>query len=286
MILVFGKTGQVAQELARISADAVFLSRAEADLSVPGQCAEAIQAYKPDAVINAAAFTNVDQAEEQEDEASIINGAAPGEMARACAKLGNPLVHLSTDYVFDGTGAEPIHNNAPPAPLNAYGRSKLAGEEAVRAAGGAHAIMRTSWVFSAHGSNFVKTMLRLAQDRTSISVVGDQIGGPTAARDIARACLSIAETLISNPDKSGFVHYAGTPDVSWADFARHIFALAGIDVSVDELTSSDYPSAAIRPQNSRLNCRTLDQFGLVRPAWKPALVDVLDELGTAKRGIR
>ena len=191
-LLVFGQTGQVARELARAAPEALFLGRDQADLSDPAACAAAIRAHRPDAVINAAAWTAVDRAETEEAAATVVNGHAPGAMAQACADLGAPLVHISTDYVFDGAGSLPFRPGDPTAPLGAYGRSKLAGEAAVRAAGGAHVILRTSWVFSAHGANFVKTMLRLGADRPALRVVADQIGGPTPADAIAAACLSLA----------------------------------------------------------------------------------------------
>lgn len=181
MILVFGQTGQVARELAARVPEALFLGRDAADLSDPDACAAALRAAAPSAVINAAAYTAVDRAEAEEDLATRINGAAPGAMAVAAAELGVPFVHISTDYVFDGAGTAPFAPDAPVGPLGAYGRSKLAGEEAVRAVGGVHAILRTSWVVSAHGGNFVKTMLRLGAERDSLSIVADQVGGPTAA---------------------------------------------------------------------------------------------------------
>jgi dTDP-4-dehydrorhamnose reductase len=182
--LVFGKSGQVATELARQS-DVIALARDAADLSDPAACAAAIRAHAPEAVINAAAYTAVDKAEEEEDLATTINGAAPTAMAKTCAELGIPFVHISTDYVFDGSGDMARTTDAPTAPLGAYGRSKLAGEVGVTGAGGAFAILRTSWVVSAHGSNFVKTMLRVGPARGQLRVVDDQIGGPTPAADIA-----------------------------------------------------------------------------------------------------
>lgn len=234
MILVFGQTGQVARELAARVPEALFLGRDAADLSDPDACAAALRAAAPSAVINAAAYTAVDRAEAEEDLATRINGAAPGAMAVAAAELGVPFVHISTDYVFDGAGTAPFAPDAPVGPLGAYGRSKLAGEEAVRAVGGVHAILRTSWVVSAHGGNFVKTMLRLGAERDSLSIVADQVGGPTAAGDIAAACLKIAARLAADPGKSGTYHFAGAPDVSWADFAREIFGQAGLDCAVTD----------------------------------------------------
>jgi len=278
MILVFGHTGQVARELARLVPDAAYLGRDQADLSDPEACAAAIRAHNPRAVINAAAYTAVDRAEDQEALAAYINGAAPAAMARECAAMAVPFVHISTDYVFDGAGTTPFAPDHPPAPLGAYGRTKLMGEQGVQAAGGAYAILRTSWVFSCHGNNFVRTMLRLGAERDSLRVVADQIGGPTPARAIAQACISIAAQLRDAPQKSGIYHFSGAPDTSWAGFAREIMARAGLDCRIDEITTSDYPTPAQRPPNSRLECSSLSTFGLERPDWRQGLADVLTEL--------
>lgn len=283
-LLVFGATGQVATELHLAAPDAVFLGRDKADLRDPEACAAAIAAHRPTAVINAAAYTAVDRAEEEEALATVINGEAPGAMARACAALDLPFVHISTDYVFAGDGSAPWAPTDPVAPQNAYGRSKLAGEEAVRAAGGAHAILRTSWVVSAHGANFVKTMLRLGAERDALTIVADQIGGPTPARDIAGACLSIATQLRAAPDKIGTYHFSGAPDTSWADFARAIFAAAGLSCDVTDIPSSAYPTPATRPLNSRLDCRATETiFGIPRPDWRSGLADILNDLKEGQR---
>ncbi|MCC5991812.1 MAG: dTDP-4-dehydrorhamnose reductase [Rhodobacteraceae bacterium] len=278
MILVFGRSGQVARELARLAPDARYLGRDQADLSDPDACARAIRDHAPDAVINAAAYTAVDRAEEEEARATTINALAPAAMAHACAGLGIPLVHISTDYVFDGAGDQSFTPDHPPAPLNAYGRSKLAGEDGVRAAGGAHAILRTSWLFSAHGNNFVKTMLRLGAARDALRVVADQIGGPTPARAIAQACLTIAQALRDDPEKSGTYHFCGAPATSWAGFARAIMAQAALPCRIEEIPTSDYPAPATRPLNSRLDCTDLAVFGLQRPDWRQGLQDVMKEL--------
>ncbi len=278
MILVFGKTGQVASELAKFDGIKT-LGRDQADLSDPAACADAITACAPAAVINAAAYTAVDAAEENEALASVINGDAPAAMARTCATLNIPFVTISTDYVFSGTGSAPWKPSDPVGPLGAYGRSKLAGERAVLDAGGSAAMLRTSWVFSAHGANFVKTMLRLGAERDALNIVADQIGGPTAAGDIAAACVTIARSLIDTPRAPALYHYAGTPDVSWADFARTIFDIAGIDCTVTDIPSSAYPTPAMRPKNSRLDCRALTRtFGIERPDWRVSLRAVLSEL--------
>ena len=213
-ILVFGNTGQVAQELAGF-ADVICLDRSQADLERPESCAAAIRTASPKAVINAAAYTAVDRAEDEEALATIINGDAPTKMALECAEMGIPLVSISTDYVFDGSGDAPWKPDDPTGPLGAYGRSKLAGEQGIAPAGGIYAILRTSWVVSAHGNNFVKTMQRLGGERDQVSVVADQIGGPTPARDIARACMIVAQQLIEDADKTGIYHFSGAPDVSW-----------------------------------------------------------------------
>lgn len=277
-MLVFGRTGQVARELARLAPDASFLGRDAADLSDPEASARAIRAHAPEAVINAAAYTAVDRAEEEEPLATVINGDAPAAMARACAAQRIPLVHISTDYVFDGAGAAPFTPDHPTAPLGAYGRSKLRGEAGVTAAGGVHVILRTSWVVSAHGSNFVKTMLRLGAERERLSVVADQIGGPTPARDIAHACLHIAQALRADPGKSGIQHFSGAPDTSWAEFARAIMAEAGLACRIEDIPTSDWPTPARRPLNSRLNCAGLGAFGLARPDWRKGLAEIVAQL--------
>ena len=278
-LLVFGHGGQVARALRALAPGAVYLDRAAADLANPEACAAAIAAHQPQMVINAAAFTAVDRAEEEEALATAINGAAPGAMARECARADIPFVHISTDYVFDGDGTAPWRPDDDTAPLNAYGRSKLAGEDLVREAHGAHVILRTSWVFSAHGSNFVRTMRRLSESHAALRVVDDQIGGPTPAADIARACLHMARALHEDPAKTGTYHYAGAPDVSWKGFAQEIFAQGGKNVEVTGITTADYPTPAPRPLNSRLDCSTTQAaFGLARPDWRAGLARVLAEL--------
>ncbi|TPW27099.1 dTDP-4-dehydrorhamnose reductase [Martelella alba] len=279
MMLVFGKSGQVASELQLLLPEARFLGRDTADLTDPAACARAIEAMQPQAVINAAAYTAVDKAESDEDMATRVNGAAPGAMAKACARLSIPFVHISTDYVFDGLGDTAYGTGHPTGPIGAYGRSKLAGEKAVAASGAVHAILRTSWVFSAYGGNFVKTMLRLAETRDTLNVVADQVGGPTSAASIATACKMIAEQLIISKEKSGIYHFSGAPDVSWADFAREIFRQAGRGVTVNDIATSDYPTPARRPSNSRMDCSSLKAFGLSRPDWKSDLSIVLEKLG-------
>ena len=278
MILVFGKTGQVAIELQR-SSDVMALGRDEVDLADPAACAAVIREHAPKAVINAAAYTAVDRAEEEEHLAIVINGDAPTAMAKACKELGIPLVHISTDYVFNGRGNTPYRPEDITDPKNVYGRSKLTGEIGVRESGAVHAILRTSWVVSAHGANFIKTMLRLSETRDALNVVADQIGGPTPARDIAMACLHIAEQLIQESSKSGTYHFSGAPDMSWAEFATEIFAQAGRTVIVTQIPTAEYPTTAKRPLNSRMYCNSTEQvFGIKRPNWQDGLKEILKDL--------
>lgn len=278
--LVFGATGQLAQELRARLPEAVFLSRADADQMEPEACAAKVAGFDGDLVINAAAWTAVDKAEAEEAAALIVNGETPGAIARAAAAKGLPFLHVSTDYVFDGAGTRPFAPDHPSGPLGAYGRTKLAGEEAIRAAGGQHAILRTSWIFSAHGNNFVKTMLRLGASRENLTVVGDQIGGPTPAGAIAEALIVMGRAMLADPAKGGTYHFSGAPDVSWAEFAREIFAQSGPPVKVTDITTDQYPTPAKRPANSRLDCQSLEaDFGIPRPDWRAALAEVLKEIG-------
>lgn len=284
-LLVFGRSGQVARELDRQCPDdwqMQCLGRSEADLSDPDSCASIISQSDADAVINAAAYTAVDRAEAEEDLARVVNGEAPAAMARAAAGRQMPFLHVSTDYVFDGSGCEPRDPRQSTSPLNAYGRTKLAGENGVAAAGGSYAILRTSWVFSAHGSNFVKTMLRLGAQRDTLDVVADQIGGPTPAADIASALLTMTQAMTERPARGGTFHFAGAPDVSWADFAREIFRQAKLSCEVRDIPTSAYPTPALRPANSRLDCASLTKdFGIERPDWRAGLARILQELEKA-----
>lgn len=285
-VLVFGETGQLAQELRRRQGGASIeaLGRDTADFADPEACAAIVAATDADAIVNAVAYTAVDRAEEEEALAHRVNGETPGAIARAAAARNLPLVHVSTDYVFHGAGTEPFGPGDPTAPLGAYGRTKLAGEEAIRAAGGPHVILRTSWVVSAHGRNFVKTMLRLGSERDRLTIVSDQVGGPTCAADIADACLSISHQLSADPGKTGTYHFSGAPDVSWADFARAIFADAELSCEVVDIPSSEYPTPAKRPLNSRLDNSTTERvFGIARPQWRVGLRAILDELGALPR---
>ncbi|KIN75508.1 dTDP-4-dehydrorhamnose reductase [Sulfitobacter guttiformis] len=281
-ILVFGHSGQVATELRALASDTLritALDRAAADLTDPAACAAAVAEHAPDAVINAAAYTAVDRAETEEKIAHLINADAPAAIAQACAVQGIPFVTISTDYVFSGDGSTPWTPADMTAPQGAYGRTKLAGEQAVALAGGSYAILRTSWVVSSHGNNFVKTMLRLGAERDALTIVADQIGGPTGAAEIAKACVVIAQKLATDKTCAGIYHFAGAPDTSWADFARTIFDKAGITCAVTDIPSSDYPTPATRPLNSRMDCSaTTATFGVPRPDWRASLDAILTQL--------
>ena len=278
-LLVFGRTGQVATELARLAPDARFLGRDAADLSDPEACAAAIRAAWPAAVINAAAYTAVDRAESEPDLARLVNGAAPAAMARACAEAGVPFLHISTDYVFDGSGDRPWREGDPTGPLGVYGATKLAGEQGIAAAGGQSAVLRTAWVFSAHGTNFVRTMLRLGAEREELRVVADQHGGPTPAADIAATCLTMIAAMRVDATRRGIWHYSGAPDTTWAGFARAIMDEAGLPCRVVDIPSSDYPTPARRPGNSRLDCTAIARdFGIARPDWRAGLAGVVAAL--------
>lgn len=279
-LLVVGRTGQVARELARAAPGAHCLDRTALNLADPAAATAAIAATDADAVINAAAYTAVDRAEEDEDLATAINGASPSAMARAAAAKGIPFLHISTDYVFNGAGDAPWRPEDATDPLSAYGRSKLAGETGVRAAGGT--VLRTAWVFSAHGHNFMKTMLRLGAERDSLRIVDDQIGGPTPARAIAATLLEMARQLLAGQGAPGIYHLSGTPDVSWAGFATEIFDQAGLACAVEPIPTSAYPTPAHRPLNSRLDCTSLNVvFGLARPDWRQAVTETLKEIRDA-----
>ena len=277
-ILIFGKSGQVARCLQEL-APVIALDRDEADLTELRKCTAAIERHAPTAVINAAAYTAVDRAEEEEELATQINACAPGAIALACAARDLPFVHISTDYVFDGNGEKPWRTSDAPAPMTAYGRSKLGGERAVASAGGRYAILRTSWVFSNYGRNFLKTMLRLGAERERLRVVADQVGGPTPANTIAAACLSIVRQIAEDASKSGTYHFSGFPDTSWAGFAREIFSAASIDCEVADIPSNVYATPAVRPLNSRLDCEeTLAKFGIARPDWRAEMQFIVQNI--------
>lgn len=288
-VLVIGRTGQVATELQRLADPALAVTavgRETVDLADPAAAGAYVAAADADIVINAAAYTAVDRAEEEEALATRVNGDAPGAMAAAAARRGVPFLHISTDYVFDGSGDRPWREDDPTGPLGAYGRSKLAGEAAVRAAGGPHAVLRTAWVFAGHGSNFVRTMLRVGRTNARLTVVDDQRGGPTAAADIAGALAEIAKAFHAGRGDSGVFHFCGAPAVSWRGFADAIFAQTDWDVKpeVAPIRTEDWPTPAARPHNSVLNCqRILESYGVSQPDWRASLAVALSEAEGSKQ---
>ncbi|HSH42066.1 MAG TPA: dTDP-4-dehydrorhamnose reductase [Arenicellales bacterium] len=283
--LVFGKTGQVARSLApRLAGlEAVsFLDRSGADLSRPDTLGEVIEAAEPDVVINAAAYTAVDQAESEPELAHTVNAEAPEAMAEACARHGAWLIHYSTDYVFDGTASEPYAEDAGTAPINVYGRSKLAGEEAVRRVHDRHLIFRTSWVYSNHGRNFLNTMLRLAGERDELGIVVDQTGSPTWAGSIADATARVLDALAAGrvDDAAGTYHMTCGGQTSWYGFTCRIFELAGLAdaVRVKAIATSEFPTPAARPMYSVLANDKLERvFGVKMDPWEVALRRCLSE---------
>ena len=290
-IAVTGKTGQVVSALIERGAAAghevVAIGRPELDLAEAAEATAAFAAVKPDVIVSAAAHTAVDRAESEAELTHAINARGAGAVAKAAAALGVPVIHLSTDYVFDGSKTTPWIESDPVAPLGVYGASKLAGEEAVLGSGARAVVLRVAWVFSPFGTNFVKTMLRLAESRDRLGVVADQIGAPTSALDIADAVLAIAKSLVErshDPDLLGVFHMgASGPDASWADFAEAIFAGAaarGVKTPVvDRIPTSAYPTPAKRPARSRLDsARLASVHGIRLPDWRKSLDIVLDRL--------
>ncbi len=276
MILVFGGNGQLGRELARAAAQSevalTALAHGDGDIADSAAVTAALARHKPLLVVNAAAYTAVDLAESNIAEARRGNEIGPAVLAAACAGVGVPLVHISTDYVFDGTKAGAYVESDPVGPLNVYGRTKVAGEVAVRQALRQHVILRTAWVYSEFGKNFLKTMLRLAATRDELRVVADQAGSPTSARTIAEAILRIAPRLYGGDDVCGTYHFTAAGVTTWHGFASRIIAtaapLTGRHPRVIAIATADYPTPAQRPANSRLDCRRFAQtFGFAAPPW-------------------
>lgn len=288
--LVTGREGQVVQSLIERSAGRSDLTltavgRPELDLSRPEMLAAVLDDVKPDLIISAAAYTAVDQAETDEVMAMAVNAEGPGELARLAALRAIPIVHLSTDYVFDGSKDGPYVEADPVSPLGAYGRTKLEGERRVQQMTDNFVILRTAWVYSPYGKNFAKTMLRVAQARDSLTVVDDQVGNPTSALDIADAILAVADNLLTRsvPAQRGIFHMTGTGEASWADFAREIFAVSsangGSSAEVVSIPTTAYPTPAKRPANSRLDCARLEHTHGVRlPDWRQSTRDIIERL--------
>jgi dTDP-4-dehydrorhamnose reductase len=282
-VVVIGAGGQLGLELMRAQPRAIGLTRANLDLTDLEAIGDAIKALEPDVVINASGYTAVDRAESEPGAAVLLNRDAPAVLARAAADRGASFVHVSTDYVFDGAKPAPYVENDARAPINVYGRSKAEGEDAVLAAHPRSTILRTSWVYSAHRANFVKTMLRLGETREDVSVVADQYGRPTAAADLAQACLYVGRLHHEGDARaSGVFHYAGVGDATWADFAEAIFVGAEARgrklVRVNRIATADYPTPARRPINSRLDTSKIEGLGAPVREWREALDRCLDEL--------
>lgn len=289
-VLLLGGTGQVGTEIRALTSsnvDLVAPSQAELDLKDEGAIATIVGAAHWDVVVNAAAYTDVDRAEDDEAAALALNADGPSHIAIATGRRGIPLIHISTDYVFDGRKGAPYVEQDEVGPLNAYGRSKLAGEKAVRAANARHIILRTSWVYSRYRTNFVKTILRLAFERDRLSIVADQHGCPTAARDIARACLDIAMRCASERENTpyGVYHFAGAGEASWFQFASAIIELAGNRIAkppqLVPISTVDYPTPANRPLDTRLNCTAIGRkLGIQPQRWDFSLRGTIDGLLT------
>ncbi len=291
VILLFGANGQVGREALRLAERdgrrVIALYRGDVDITNAESVERAVARHCPTAIVNAAAYTAVDAAESERDQAFAVNHLGAAHIAAAEARQGAAMIHISTDYVFDGTKAGAYTETDPTQPLGVYGRSKMAGETAVAVHCGRHVILRTAWVFSAHGSNFVKTMFRLMQQerRSKVRVVADQKGCPTPARDIADACLTLAARA-GEPMADlawGTYHFAGSEAVSWHGFASAIAEglkkRCGTAATVEAITTADYPTAAARPANSVLDCsRITERLGITAPDWRAGLDDVLDEL--------
>lgn len=286
-IVVTGREGQVAQALAATAPDEVVLvGRPDLDLEKPETIAAAIAAARPDVVVSAAAYTAVDQAESERERAFAVNETGAGAVAAVARALGVPVVHISTDYVFPGTQAEPYRESDAVGPVSVYGLSKEAGERAVAAANPDHAILRTAWVYAPYGKNFVRTMLRLAETRDVVRVVADQEGAPSYAPDLAAAILAVARNLAARPDEialRGVFHITNRGETTWAGFAEAIFAgsaaRGGPKAAVEPISTRDYPTPARRPAQSRLDCSKLAAaHGVVLPDWRDALSRCLDQL--------
>jgi len=288
-IAVTGKEGQVARSMTALgpslNVDVIPVGRPELDLANSASVLSALEASRPDVIVSAAAYTAVDRAETEKDVAFAINAAGASAVGQAASTLGVPVLHLSTDYVFDGSKAGRYTEDDPTAPTSVYGASKLEGERRIAAATANYAIFRTAWVYSPYGANFLKTMLSLGETRERLSVVADQRGCPTSAEDIARAMIVAARRMAGTRDARyrGLFLLTGTGEASWADFARAIFQAAEAHgrrpVEVIPISSDQYPSPVKRPANSRLSGGRLEEiYGIVLPPWQESTKHVVDAL--------
>jgi dTDP-4-dehydrorhamnose reductase len=291
-ILVFGRIGQVGWELRHKLAclgQVTAIEYPEIDFSKPDSISTALRAAKPEVILNAAAYTAVDKAETDPELATAINATALGVIAEEAKRLGSILVHYSTDYVFDGTKQDPYVETDAPNPINVYGKTKLAGDQAIQAVGGDYLILRTSWVYGARGSNFLLTMLRLAQERPELRIVDDQIGAPTSSECIAQATANVLAQLLAPSGRgldgrSGIYNLTSTGETTWFGFAKALLTKSsgtfGFMVpNLIPIKTSEFPRPANRPANSRLSCQRLEQtFGVTLPHWEDALSLVLETL--------
>jgi len=277
-ILLTGRNGQVGWELARTLAplgEIIATDRAALDLADAGAVRRVVREAKPELIVNAAAYTAVDQAEAEPDLAMRINGAAPGVLADEAKRLGALLVHYSTDYVFDGSGKRAYAEGDATNPINAYGRSKLAGEQAIAASGARHLILRSSWVYGRRGRNFLLAILQRARSGAPLRVVDDQVGAPTWCRQIAEAT---ARIVAGGSGAGGICNLSAGGETTWYGFARAIIALSGIAAEVKPITSAEYPTAAARPRYSVLDCARLShEFGISLPHWRDGLARCMAE---------
>lgn len=287
-ILVAGRAGQVARALTTVPAPAglrvVARGRPDLDLLDEASIVASIEAVRPDLIVNAAAYTAVDQAGSDEAAAFALNAEGAGRLAAVAAQHSVPTIHLSTDYVFDGSKEGVYNERDPVAPLGVYGRSKLAGEQAVASANPDHIILRTAWVYSSYGRNFVKTMLRVAEMREELAVVNDQRGNPTSALDLAAGILAIAaQRLDGGASGAGIYHFTASGEATWAEFAEFIFACSAVSggpaARVKRVTSDQYPTPVRRPANSRLDCtKAAETFGVSLPEWHDSVRDCVNRL--------
>lgn len=288
-VLVIGKGGQLAQSLTAAvwpeGSECILRGRPELDLSVPDTIANVVDDVAPDIVINAAAYTAVDKAEQEPEMAHAVNALGAECLAAVCGRRGMPLIHVSSDYVFDGSKPSLYTEEDPVAPLGVYGRSKLEGERRVASACNEYLILRTAWVISPYANNFVKTMLRLAESRKELGVVDDQIGSPTYAPHLADTIVTIVGIIGEHTDQRcwGIYHAAGSGEATWYQLAREVFKQAGWlsneDFELRAISTAEYPTQAARPANSRLNCNKLAQnFNLRLPAWQDGVQALVDHL--------
>lgn len=292
-VLVIGREGQLARELARArwpaGWSATCTGRPDIDLRLPDKAANAVAASAPDVVVNAAAYTDVERAESEPDLALLINATGPAAVAEACARIGAPFLTVSTDYVFDGRKPGPYAEDDAVNPIGAYGRSKAEGEALVRSAAPRHLILRTSWLFSPFGTNFVRTMMRLGGERPSLRIVADQHGCPTSAGDLAHTIVALCVAIRSDKPHFGTYHAANSGATSWYEMAKAIFdglAVHGerVPEQVVPIAAAEYPAKAARPANSVLDCSRLESsFGIVMRPWRAALAECVNELAGQKQ---